>query len=140
MKRIKLWIELHSDDLKGFFLKFLPLIGIVILVRFLPNIIREVSSIKYDTNAIGEIIEIETIKGIHDSEVGGKVITKGYEIEYEFSVDTFKIRKREFVTLNSLDMDEKVKAKKLGIGDAILIGFAASNPTCSRIKRTKAID
>ena len=133
MNKIKLWIELNKDDLRGFFLKFLPLIGI--LVRFLPKIVREINFTKYNSNTIGKVIEIETIKGIHDSELGGKVIIQGYEIEYEFSVDTLKIRKREFVPLNSLAINEKVLAKNLVPGDTIQIGFNSRNPNLSRIKK-----
>ncbi|MFK7772931.1 MAG: hypothetical protein AB8F94_12370 [Saprospiraceae bacterium] len=134
MKKLKLWFFLNKEDLKVFLKNFFPILILMIVLIKGPWIVRQFVLKNYDSETMGVVTFAEKIKGISDSETGGRVVTKFFHIEYEFRLAGNIIEKKEKIHRSNVNIKQFAKLNKLNIGDSILVKYDSKNHNNSRIK------
>lgn len=128
LKQLKLWLYLHKDDLSGFFKLFLPLILIIFIYRAMPSIVRYFQSTGLDADTIGIVDSITKNEGIHESEAGGRVIIKSYQIEYHFISENEKVARNEYLSRSSISLSQRMVLNKLDVGGSVFVRYNSGNP------------
>jgi hypothetical protein len=132
--KIKLWIHLHKDDLVGFFKIFVPMLLLVFIVRQIPSITRMFILSKLDTEIFGVIDTIEKREGVHESQIGGKVIIMSYKLNYHYLIEEEKINQSEIIDRKSVNLKQKIILDQLKKGDTILVKYDSEGKSKSKIK------
>ena len=131
---ISLWIHLHKDDIFAFFKLFIPILLLIFIVREIPSFTRNYFLSKLDSEKIGIIDNIEKVKGIHESEVGSKIIIKSYRVNYHYVIEDKRIDGNEIIDMASITLKQKIRLNKIEKGDSILIKYDSGNLEHCKIK------
>lgn len=134
MEKLKLWIHLHQADIKGFLLKFLPILFLIFFLIKLPISIRNYTLSKFDAETIGIVDSIEKSEGIRESEFGGKIIIKKYKINYHFHIADKKISQSEIIDRNSVTLKQRIQLNQIEKGDSIFVKYHSNNFEKSKIE------
>ncbi|MEM6316198.1 MAG: hypothetical protein AAF960_00925 [Bacteroidota bacterium] len=134
MENIKLWIQLHKEDIKGFFKILVPLLVLIFLVQRMPMAIRHYVLSKFDAETMGVVDSLEVRKGIHELEIGGKVVIRNYGIAYHYQIGNERIDRSETIDRTSLIIEQKVKIDKVRKGDSLLVRYDSNNLKRSRLE------
>jgi hypothetical protein len=132
--KIKLWVSLHKDDIVGFFKIFVPMLLLVFVVRQIPSITRKYLLSKLDSEIVGVIDSIEKKEGIHESQIGGKVIILNYKLSYHYFIEEEIIIQSEVIDRKSVNLKQRFLLDQLGKGDSILIMYDSGNTYKSKLK------
>ncbi|MFT6320669.1 MAG: hypothetical protein ACJAT4_001597 [Granulosicoccus sp.] len=134
MKRIKLWFFLHKEDVKGVFKISVPILILMFVFIKIPWMLQQFALGSLDSEITGVVNSVEKIKGIQESQIGGKVVTKKYTIEYQFQVREDVFKKTETLHRSSLHLNQRAKFSHLEKGDSILIRYDSDDLKKSKIK------
>jgi len=131
--RYKDWIELYMPEIHGI-LKLLGLLLVMVLIYQTPFWIRTNSLKGLDQEVIGELDTIRAVLVIHESESGGKVIVKGYDLEYNYDVDENSYYSNSFITREELKLKQRLALLKMKRGDLVRVKYKSGDPSKSMIK------
>lgn len=131
--KAKLWLYLHEEDVVGFLKTFIPVILLMILMVKIPFLYRHYELKKLDSITVGKIKSIEKIIGIHESEEGGKLYTKSYRIDYQYTIGEEHLNSVEFIPRASCKPAMIIKLNQLEKGDSLSILYDSRNHKRSRV-------
>lgn len=134
MEKFKTWLFLNNEDLKKFPKRFSPILFLMIILIKGPWIVRQFAVKNYDSETIGVVTFLEKIKGISDSQTGGRVVTKFFHIEYKFQIEENIFEKKEKIHRSTVNIKQYSKLKKIEVGDSILVKYDSENHNNSIIK------
>ncbi|MEO0684632.1 MAG: hypothetical protein AAFY76_06175 [Cyanobacteria bacterium J06649_11] len=133
MKRILQWVSLYSDDVKGVIKVLVLLILVVGGYRYLPIMLQQAGTIKLKGETIGVVTKKRKVEKIYESEMGGKLGIKGYQIEYFYLVEGKEVNKKAYVDKLRYTMKERMKLFQLQAGDTIKVKYDLDAPNKSAI-------
>lgn len=131
--RYKDWIELYIPEIRGI-LKLLGLLLVIVLIHQIPFWIRSNSLKGLDQEVIGQLDTIRAVLVIKESEIGGKVIIKGYDLEYNYEVDANSYYSNSFITREELKLKQRIELLKLKKGDQVRVKYKSGDPSNSMVK------
>lgn len=131
--KIKLWLQLHKGDIISALKLLIPILLLIFIILKFPFLTRTYFLSKLDSEIVGVVDKIEKTKGIHESEIGGKIINKNYKIAYHYIIKREKIKGIEVIDRSSLNLKQKIRVNKIEIGDTILIRYDSRNIKSSKI-------
>lgn len=137
MEKIKLWVYLHKEDLKVFFKNLIPISILILALANIPWIFQQFAFKNYDSETTGIVLHLEKIKGISDSQTGGRVVTKTFQVKYQYQVEEDTIKKKDNIHRSTINIKQYSKLNQLQKGDSILVGYDSDRPINSRIKTEK---
>ena len=133
MKKTLQWISLYSDDIKGV-IKVLALLILVLgSYKFLPIMLERAATNKLKGETIGVVIQKRTIEKIYESEAGGKLGIKGYEISYQYSVEGREIKNNVYLDKLRYRTKGRIKLFQLQVGDSVSVKYDFDTPSKSTI-------
>ena len=100
----------------------------------IPVYLRASSIKKFDAEIVGVVDSIIFIKGIQESEIGGKVVTKSYQIDYQYDIEEKTIKQSQMINNITLSNQQKMKLYKLSKGDSVIVVYDSKNPGKSDLK------
>ena len=133
MKKIYQWFSLYSDDIKGIIKVTVLLVVVVGGYRALPRVLRYASTVKLKGETIGVVTQIRKVEKIYESEAGGKLGVKGYDVKYSYVVDGEEEDKQVYLDKLRYTMKERMKLYQLQVGDSVLVKFDLDTPNKSTI-------
>ncbi|WP_367391493.1 hypothetical protein [Lewinella sp. LCG006] len=133
MKKIHQWFLLYGDDIKGIIKVIALLVVVVGGYRILPRVLRYASTIKLKGETIGVVTQIRKVEKIYESEGGGKLGVKGYDVKYSYVVDGEEENKQVYLDKLRYTMKERMKLYQLQVGDSVLVKFDLDTPHKSTI-------
>ena len=133
MKKIILWLEINLENIKGGFKLLIP-ISIIFLIINIPYKLRDQLLTKLDSETIGIVDSINQIKGIKETQTGGKIFTKIFEVKYHFILEETIFNNDDKILTESVTLKERIKIRNLIKGDSITIKFSSTDPNKSMIK------
>ncbi len=134
MEKIKTWLFFNKENLIGFFKYFIPTLILIFVVSRIPWILDQLALGNYDSETMGVVTYAKKIKGISDSQTGGRVVTKFFHIEYEFKLEGNVFEKKEKIPTTTINVKQYAKLNKIEIGDSILVKYDSENHDKSKIK------
>ncbi len=133
MKKIFQWISFYSDDVKG----VIKVIALLILVvggyRYLPKMLQKAATIKLKGETIGVVTKKRKVEKIYESQTGGKLGVKGYEIEYLYLVEGKEVNKEAYLDKLRYTIKERAKLFQLQAGDSVKVKYDLETPNKSVI-------
>ena len=133
MKKIHQWFLLYGDDIKGIIKVIALLVVVVGGYRILPRVLRYASTIELKGETIGVVTQIRKVEKIYESEGGGKLGVKGYDVKYSYVVDGKEEDKQVYLDKLRYTMQERMKLYQLEVGDSVLVKFDLDTPNKSTI-------
>ena len=133
LEKIRLWIDLNSENLKGILLKLIPVLMIIILAAKFPMLLRDYYLERYDSEVPGVVDEIKKIQGIQETQEGSKIITRTYKVNYHFVLSDQEYKGEEEIHRGTLSLKERSIFDQMKIGDTIRVKFKGEKPEKSRI-------
>jgi len=132
MIKIKLLIGYYWQDIIGVS-KLLLMLVAGLMIYQVPYFLRNSQLVRYDSEIMGQIESIDKIIGIDQTEEGGKVVIKGYDIKYKYEVDRNEFIKTETVSKIGLRRGQRIRLFKLTEGDSLRIKYKSEHPDKSMI-------
>ena len=133
MDNLRTWFDDYREDIKRIFKLFTPLVLMVIIIWKLPFLLNQMERTRLDSKTLGVVESIEKIKGINESEEGGKVIIQTYRINYKYETEEDEVTCTEYISRERLKLKERMKLNRIEKGDSIMIGFDSKGKRRSKI-------
>lgn len=134
LKQLKLQFDLYKNDTFAIVKLTLLLIVVLFGVRSIPTLVDKITSRKLSHQTSGTIIEIEPDKYIREALEGGKVVTKGYSVQFEYTIDNQIFNTENYIDKSILSVQEKAKIYNAKAGDTIIVKYNPEKPQFSKLK------
>lgn len=122
MKRMTQWLWLYLDEIKGGF-KFLLLLLVIVAIRHHAQLLEWWQRTQLEGETTAVIIDKQTIEYINESEMGGRVMVKAYEVSYSYGVEEKQFAKKAFLDRRRYNMQERILLRKLQVGDTVQLKY-----------------
>ena len=76
---------------------------------------------------IGIIKVKNPINKIKESEIGGRLVVDGYELEYQMELNGMSNDRREYIPLNSLRLQQRNRLMNCEVGDTLKVKYSSTD-------------
>ena len=133
MKNIKDWAYINSENVRGILVLWFALFLLLSLI-YGPRLFRKASLLKFSSSTtIALVATLIQIKGIHQSDMGNKIITSAYHVHYFYEIDTKMYKGQEVIKRELIPLKDRFFLSRLMKGDTIRIGYKETAYSSSRI-------